>query len=344
MKIRKQIIVGWKGAHMKLSLAPQLIILGFATCALCAGQSTAGPVTVIGGPDFQFVSSAPIPNRVVKGAPYSLEATIDTTRTLADGNRISHHSIVHMYRDSEGRTRREETLANIGPWAAAGAPPTLVTIQDPSAGFDYLLDSERKIASRVPSPPMSAFKTADSEHGSEPKNQAGDPGPVTMIAPGPGTDGSGNERGGFVHAEVFPAAGSAPIGGSVGPSFAGGSHSLKGSPSPRSSPTAEPGPVNEKSQSLGKETIAGVLADGKRTSTEIPAGAMGNERPIEVVNERWFSPELQIVLRSKRSDPLVGNTEYTVTKLEKGEPPRSLFEVPADYQVRDGGMLQTGPN
>jgi hypothetical protein len=71
---------------------------------------------------------------------------------------------------------------------------------------------------------------------------------------------------------------------------------------------------------------------------------MGNERPIEVVNERWFSPELQIVLRSKRSDPLVGNTEYTVTKLEKGEPPRSLFEVPADYQVRDGGMLQTGPN
>jgi hypothetical protein len=352
----------FKGIHMKLRLAPQLIIVGLATCALCVGQSTAGPidrkpqtvigggsaddgpVTVIGGPEFQLVSSAPIPTRVVKGAPFSLEATIDMTRTLADGNRISHHSVVHLYRDSEGRTRREEILANIGPWTAAGTPPTLVTIQDPVAGVDYLLDSEHKIASRVPSPLILPSKTTGSEHGSEPRNQTGDPGPVTMIAPGAGTDGSGNERGAFVHTEVFPAAGSPPIGGYVGKYNGGGSHSLKASPSPGSSPTTEPAPVNEKSQSLGKETIAGVSADGARTSSEIPAGAMGNERPIEVVNERWFSPELQIVLRSKRSDPLLGDTEYTVTKLERGEPPRSLFEVPADYQVRDGGMLQTGPN
>jgi hypothetical protein len=151
--------------------------------------------------------------------------------------------------------------------------------------------------------------------------------------------GAGNERGGFVHAEVFSAVAPAPASGFVvHQAYAGGEgHSAKASPSSAGSTT------NEKSQSLGKETIAGVSADGMRTSAEIPAGAIGNERPIEVVNERWFSPELQIVVRTKRSDPMLGNTEYNVTKLDRAEPPRSLFEVPADYQVKDGGLLETGP-
>lgn len=338
----------------------RVFTFGLATCAMCFGQYQAaqsgekprltmaagsagdGPVTVIGGSDFQFVSSAPIPTQVVKGAPYSLEANIDTTQTLADGNRISHHSVVHMYRDSEGRTRREETFASIGPWAAAGPPPTLVTIQDPVAGVDYLLDSEHKIASRVPSL-APVLKASGSDQGSAPRSQAADPGPVTMIAPVGAMGSAGSEHGGFVHTQVFSALAPAPVGGfAVNQAYAGGEgHSAKASPSSAGSPMTEP--TNEKSQSLGKETIAGVSADGVRTSAEIPAGAIGNEHPIEVVNERWFSPELQIVVRTKRSDPMMGNTEYNVTKLDRTEPSRSLFEVPADYQVNDGGLLQTGP-
>jgi hypothetical protein len=66
----------------------------------------------------------------------------------------------------------------------------------------------------------------------------------------------------------------------------------------------------------------------------IPAEAMGNERPIEITRERWFSPELQIVLRSKQSDPRFGVTTYEVTKLDRANPSRSLFEVPRDYKIR----------
>src|SRR5215471_20452515 len=103
---------------------------------------------------FQFVGGeASLSTQVVKGAPYSLEATIETVQTLADGNRIVHRQTVHLYRDSSGRTRREETLAAIGPWAASGTPPTMVTIQDPVSSVSYVLDPERKVATKLPALP-----------------------------------------------------------------------------------------------------------------------------------------------------------------------------------------------
>jgi hypothetical protein len=91
---------------------------------------------------------------------------------------------------------------------------------------------------------------------------------------------------------------------------------------------------DESSESLGEETVAGVSAEGVRLRTTIPAEAMGNERPIEITRERWFSQELQIVLKSKQSDPRFGITTYQVTKLDRANPPHSLFEVPRDYHIR----------
>jgi hypothetical protein len=91
---------------------------------------------------------------------------------------------------------------------------------------------------------------------------------------------------------------------------------------------------DESSESLGKQTIAGVSADGTRQTVTIPAETMGNERPIEISRERWLSPELQIILRSKQTDPRFGITTYEVTKLDRASPARSLFEVPRDYQIR----------
>jgi len=52
--------------------------------------------------------------------------------------------------------------------------------------------------------------------------------------------------------------------------------------------------------------IEGVRADGTRTTITIPAGAMGNEQPILIVSERWYSPELQTVVMTKRNDPAYG--------------------------------------
>src|SRR5438128_722740 len=48
--------------------------------------------------------------KVVKGAPYSADAISESVQTLADGNKITRSYTVKMYRDSEGRSRREEVL------------------------------------------------------------------------------------------------------------------------------------------------------------------------------------------------------------------------------------------
>lgn len=93
-----------------------------------------------------------------------------------------------------------------------------------------------------------------------------------------------------------------------------------------------------KSEDLGQKTIEGVLAQGTRTTTTIAAGQVGNDLPIEVVDERWFSPELQVVVMSKHSDPRMGETTYQLTNVSRVEPDPSLFQIPADYQVNDLSM------
>jgi hypothetical protein len=90
---------------------------------------------------------------------------------------------------------------------------------------------------------------------------------------------------------------------------------------------------NVKTESLGRQTIEGVQADGTRTTMTIPAGQMGNEQPIVIVRESWYSPDLQTVVLSKHTDPRFGETTSRLSNISRGEPARSLFEVPADYKV-----------
>jgi len=87
---------------------------------------------------------------------------------------------------------------------------------------------------------------------------------------------------------------------------------------------------------LGTQTIAGVSAQGTRVTHTIPAGQMGNEKPITIVFEHWYSNDLQMVVMSKRSDPRIGETSYTVTNIQRSEPAASLFTVPSDYTVTTG--------
>jgi len=82
---------------------------------------------------FEFVASEfSFDGKVVKNAPYSAEAVTEMTQRLADGNRIVNKSTANMYRDSEGRTRREEKLGAVGPWASNAEPMQTVFINDPS--------------------------------------------------------------------------------------------------------------------------------------------------------------------------------------------------------------------
>ena len=207
---------------------------------------------------------------------------------LADGNRIVRKNTAALYRDSEGRTRREQTLETIGPLAAAGEPAKTFSITDPVAGVTYILNPREKVARKIEMPRMSAgSKEAEAK---------------MRIAVGVAPAGEG-----IAHLE-----------GALG--------AIKSSAFRATA---------SKTESLGKQMIEGVEADGKRVTWTIPEGQIGNERPINIVNEQWYSTELQALVLSKRTDPRSGETVYRLSNVRRSEPQRTLFEVPADYTIRE---------
>jgi hypothetical protein len=93
--------------------------------------------------------------------------------------------------------------------------------------------------------------------------------------------------------------------------------------------------ANEQSQDLGSQTMEGVTVTGIRIVSTIPAGAIGNEQPIETASERWSSPALQVVVKSIHTDPRIGQTTELLENLKRTEPDSSLFQVPSDYSVTE---------
>ena len=91
--------------------------------------------------------------------------------------------------------------------------------------------------------------------------------------------------------------------------------------------------------SLGTRTQDGLTLEGTQTKRTIPAGAIGNERPIEILVERWFSPELQVNVMIKRNDPRTGETLFQLTNIARQEPDGSLFQVPPEYTVKEGRKM-----
>jgi hypothetical protein len=88
-------------------------------------------------------------------------------------------------------------------------------------------------------------------------------------------------------------------------------------------------------ESLGTQTIEGVLAEGTRTTVTYPVGFMGNDRPITTVSETWMSLDLKAVVLSKMSDPRNGESTTRLTNIVIAEPDPALFQVPADYSIVD---------
>jgi hypothetical protein len=89
---------------------------------------------------------------------------------------------------------------------------------------------------------------------------------------------------------------------------------------------------------LGQQTIEGVACEGKRATVTIPADSIGNDLPISIVSEEWYSPELQVLVLTKHSDPRHGETIYRLTNINRSEPAHDLFEVPSDYTVKENRL------
>lgn len=94
----------------------------------------------------------------------------------------------------------------------------------------------------------------------------------------------------------------------------------------------EPAPATE---NLGDQTIDGIHVTGTRITTTIPSGKMGNDKPIAVTSERWYSPELQATVMTKHEDPWAGELQTKFTNVNTSEPDPSLFVVPSDYKIVD---------
>jgi TonB family protein len=261
---------------------------------------------------FNFISSEmSFDGKLVKGAPYSAEAVTETTQTLADGNRIVNKSTTRLYRDSEGRTRREQTLRSIGPFSNASAPPQTIFINDPVAQMTYVLDVRNHSARKMPSFRFEVTVAPPAERSKQPAQPEG---PALPVQP----DNNGNTY-------VMTTVPSASEGGYRVEYFGGGKRA--------------------RAESLGKQTVEGVEAEGTRTTVTIQAGEIGNALPIDIVNERWYSSELQTVIMTKQSDPRFGETVYRLANIDRSEPDKSLFQVPADYTIKtsdsSGGTIST---
>lgn len=212
------------------------------------------------------------PGKVVTNAPYSGVAVVETKQTLADGNTIDRKVQSNVYRDSQGRTRRDATFNGVGPLAASGQPRSVTMIHDPVAGTSYILHPDKKTAEQLPARPGGGKNAGNLQSKFEARIQQ-------EIADG-----------------------------------------------------------TLKKEDLGTQMINGLSAQGTRYTKTIPAGQIGNANPITVVNEQWYSPDLQVIVKSIRTDPRMGQTTYTLTNIQRTEPAASLFTVPSDYSVKQANL------
>ena len=262
--------------------------------------------------------------KTVKGAPYSAQSVTETIQTLSDGNRITNRSTSALYRDNDGRTRREVSIKMWGPIADGGEPLQTIFINDPVAGVSYSLDSKTKTAHKSVPFTLKLRTGGDAGPGLpeelqnkfEFKVENGTAsGVVKALPPGaPGAPEPGLKPSPDFNFKIQ----TDDVGGSV--------YMFR-----RKGPNE-----NSVKEDLGKQNIEGVEAQGTRVTITIPAGEIGNERPIQIVNERWYSAELQMDVMTRHDDPRTGETTYRLTNINRSEPAKSLFEVPSDYTIKEG--------
>lgn len=274
----------------------------------------------------------------VKGAPYSGEEVSSSTQVLADGTNIHHESRTTVYRDSEGRIRRET--------------PEQTTIMDPVAGVSYFLNSKTMTAQKAPM--MMNYRTfhvvgdtAPGRTGSTLAMITKD-GETSMVVNGNPVDSKqvaeavakAKQQGEAVtvtHDELGTnVPGEKVVMDRMMYKLDAERMALEKRVALEKGMTAGiRTDVPGKSEDLGKATMYGVEAEGTRVTSTIDTGAIGNDRPIKIVTERWYSRALQTVLSNKTTDPRMGETTFQLTNVRRDEPAAYLFQVPAGYTVSE---------
>jgi hypothetical protein len=274
-----------------------------------------------------------IKGTTVKGAPYSGEEVNETSQVLADGTRIHRENRTTVYRDSEGRTRRET--------------PDNITITDPVANVTYLLDPKAMTGQKLNMASGNYAFVRTVSPGAAPHSETATfsfhttaDGPATISVNGTPLDekavaeaiakakaSGATQTVTYERREVTTAVGSGSgTGIGIGTVTADGMMAGSAIRVPLKRTAGEP---------LGKQMIEGVNAEGVREVSTIAAGVIGNDRPIQVSNESWYSAELQMNIMTKHSDPRTGDESFHLTNISRSEPAAYLFQAPTGYQINE---------
>jgi hypothetical protein len=230
----------------------------------------------------------------VKNAPYQADQITESTQTLGDGTRIHNEHRVTIYRDSQGRVRREL--------------PEEISIMDPNSGVSYTLNTKSMTARKMQ---------------------------VSVSI-------NGNSDSGVVAFQTLTVTGASTMAGGRGGDdvrMAFAKTVLDGAEAATVSLNGQTVTVTPDKESLGTQTMEGVSAKGERQTRTMEAGAIGNDRPIQIVSERWYSPDLQVDVMTRHSDPRTGEEMVRLINISRAEPDSSLFQVPAGYQITDGKWM-----
>ncbi|BBB60597.1 hypothetical protein UNDKW_2324 [Undibacterium sp. KW1] len=287
--------------------------------------------------------------RPIKNAPYSAEIVTEKTQTLADGNQISNKTTSLNYRDAAGRTRQEirDSKGNV----------QHIVIVDPVENLRYILMPEKKTATKMhmgkdldekmasAREKLDAAKEKLDKLKQEGKTVSvetqrnGDEVIVKRIerkTSGDKAEGSKDVRE-EVQVRVIRAGNASDMPAlHTSLSTTSGNFTSLMALSPMSMAFLDNRwTAKGNTKDLGSRDIDGVRAEGKMRSYQIPAGEVGNKNPITVSSESWYSPELQMTVYAKQTDPRTGEWNYKLNNLKRTEPPANLFAVPEGYTVKE---------
>jgi hypothetical protein len=288
----------------------------------------------------------------VKSAPYSATEINESNQVLTDGTRIQNETRTTVYRDGEGRLRRET--------------PTDITIWDPVGNASYVLDPQKMTARKIN---VGTFSFSASGGGGTSGNRVVQL-RSTISSSGPSPAAAEKLKAELAYAEIelqrsaeqfhaaLPSSGrvavppsekmqaayhavqDVPAEAVAVPGGGGGgvvrmSSGTLGSVSAMETVTVIHSGTPPTVEQLGKQTMEGVNVEGTRTTSTIATGEIGNDRPLKIVSERWYSSDLQMVVMSKQTDPRMGENSFRLINVSRTEPAAYLFQVPASYQMLD---------
>jgi hypothetical protein len=302
-------------------VAAVVVIVGMAGSVLLGGD--AGAQVPLGGTSTEtHINSDSSSNEAilaairapVAGEPYVAQKVTRSVWTLGDGTKITHESNTKIARDADGRVREavENRSASSFGGTQVNRTSESITIADPVAHtVTIYTPGPAKVAIRMQLPELAGLGKLKLPGGGAFHGISG----VLETSPPPPPQGFAGPR---AHL------------GSTNPAVAAEIAKIR----------AEKDEVQ--TEELGNDAIDGVTVEGKRTTTTIPTGQIGNDRPIVITHEEWYSPDLKLVVKSVDEDPRTGERTMELEGLTIGDPDPALFQVPAGYQVRDmPDMLKT---